>query len=229
MQSKLDINDVSVLDLEFDEKIECNVLGEKLFQNRKLYEISKEELNEFMYLYNKNKAYLKGYSEFVQKMINDLSLDDIDKHSFEILDISKALWNEDHRISPNVEQILMQTIFKEQCKFNDEQTIDVTCKKYVMLISEYIKCFSRSGGRLTHNVLIAIKDLQFDYLMQIKEAIEAGKTQEVINGLTDEKSLKLLADEEIYKIFEEAGVEITQILVNGTVTSQSILESAKKG
>lgn len=229
MQSKLNIDETCIFGLPDGEKSSCVHIGKKFFQNRKLYEIPKEELEEFIYLYQAQmEMFIDGYYDFANLMNNELDDEEIKQHPFEILENSTVLWNQVYGAGINLEQTLIKAMLAEKEKISKGQGVDISCKKYTKLINQYISIFSKSTDTTNCNILSTIKDLQFAYLTQIREAIEADNVQGVINGLTDEISHEFLADEEIYKIFEETGVQVTQTLVNGKLTSQIILDGAKR-
>lgn len=211
LQNRLNDKNIDILDCKPHNAI---YIGEAYFDERKIYEISREEYREFFDLCmglqdprKENNGAVVGYDDFCHKKIIELSRDEIRRYSFEILDTECAIID-DYGFDIELEDIMNQAIQNEIELVKNGQPIEVSLQKYRKIIPDYLEKLDTK--RNDSNMFIGdyIKDLQFAYIEQIDKAIEAGEQEIVINGLTDEETKEIYSDEDIRKVFSNHNIQI---------------------
>lgn len=220
LQNRLE--DIYILDCSSHSATE---VGNKYFGERKIYEISRDEYKEFfdlcMGLRNPNDekdSIVVGYDDFCHEKITELTEDEIQKHSFEILDTECAII-EDYGFDVELEGVMNLAIQREIELIREGQPIEVTLQKYKRIIPDYLERLDKK--RTTSNVYIGdyIEDLKFAYIDQIGQTLEGGQQEKVINGLIDTETQEMYLDDDIKKIFSDHNIQID---------SNDKIEKAKK-
>ena len=206
LQRKLEKRGVDILN---GEKQPCQYIANAYFNGRKVYEISREEMDEFCNLF-----FLQGgvaitdYKAFAIAKIKELNAMDIKNNSFEILNTSLALCKDLRGVGTNMERVWSNALRIEQGKV-ESQDIDTTLRKYKMIIPEYLEILSRVRNNPSKEyILDAVKDLQFAYLQQIQGWLENGRKNEVLNALRDEKTGEMFLDSSIIEQLESFGISV---------------------
>ena len=228
LQKALEGTGVDFFELEGNNKYYCDYVADKYFQGRKLYEISSEEITKFQELYNgQNETAIFDYDKFINKMINELTEEEIGQYSTEILDTSSVLVNRLNRIGPNLEKTWSLALTKERENVEDGQNVNESAIKYRKLINTYMTLLSRVKSDASEFVMDGVKDLKDAYLEQMEEAIRSGNVQDVLEGLKNTDDGTIYTDIDILNLFEELGVKFEQVQIMGTdYKTQDIVDSA---
>ena len=99
-------------------------------------------------------------------------------------------------------------------------------KKYRKLIPKYIEILSRNKINTNEYILDAVKDLQFEYIEQIRLALKEGKEQIVLEALKDNESSEIYVDNSILEVLEEFGINIRYDI---GYTTKNIFQAASRG
>lgn len=228
LQKTLEETGVDFFSLEGGRKYNCDFIADKYFAGRKLYEISKEEMVEFRNLYIKQKEQVVfAYDRFLNKMINELTEEEILQYSTEILSSSLALVDGITVIGGNLEKIWSLALRKERENIDDGQSVKDSADKYRKFINSYSSLLSSVKGDASEFIMDGVQDLKYAYLEQMEEAIRSGNIQSVLKGLTNNEDGTIYTDADILNLFETLGVKIGQIQILGAnYKSQDIVDSA---
>ena len=229
LQSKLDNYDVDLFSMKGNDPFSCIDIGNMYFENKKLYEISKEEMKRFCKLYNILKdVYITDITSFRNFKFKELTDEEIKQYSFEILEGSLPLWN--YTVLGNINlNLLSKTIEIEDEKARKGQSLQTSIEKYKKVIPEAIGILDNQLQKeyeSNRNILELIRNLQFTYITQIEEALEQGKKEEVLECLIDNKTGEMFLDNEIQEVLEHFGFNLKYSL---EYTVGDIFKSAKRG
>ena len=229
LQSKLDNYDVDLFSMKGNDPFSCIDIGNMYFENKKLYEISKEEMKRFCKLYNILKdVYITDITSFRNFKFKELTDEEIKQYSFEILEGSLPLWN--YTVLGNINlNLLSKTIEIEDEKARKGQRLQTSIEKYKKVIPEAIGILDNQLQKeyeSNRNILELIRNLQFTYITQIEEALEQGKKEEVLECLIDNKTGEMFLDNEIQEVLEHFGFNLKYSL---EYTVGDIFKSAKRG
>lgn len=189
----------------------ANYIGNRYFDNRKLYEISREEMKEFKDLLiaqtnPRGNSNIINYDEFYNNKIDVLSEDEIKNYSFEILDTSLALWSDLRSAGTNIEEVLGIAFKKEIDLVQNGQPLGESLRKYKRIIPDYLNLIDPKINASNMFIYDFINDLKFAYLEQIKDNIENGKVQDVIEALKDKEDSRIYIDSDIGEILEDYNI-----------------------
>lgn len=180
--------------------------------------------------FNQNGCGIDGFDDFANKLIDELSENEIKEHSTEILDTSLALFRNLIRIGYNLENVWGLALKEERDKIENGQSIRETALKYRKLINDYTMLLNRIKGDESEFLMDGVLDLKFAYLEQMKESIRNGNLQDLLEGLRNEEYNAIYADTDILALFETLGVKCEEIQMMGTrYKSQDIVDSAIRG
>lgn len=212
LQNKLNEKGVYILD---QNNYLATYVGNAYFDNRKLYEISKEEMQEFQDLIeaqtnpcNENSSNVVDIDGFYNLKHNELSEEEMDEYSFEILNTSIAMWNKTIIYGMNNERVLITCLKKEIEKIETGQNLAESLRKYMQIVPDYLNKIDVKKGAVNNFICEAIKDFQFSCLEQIRENIENGNQEEVLSALTKEDTKEIYLDKEIIEVFKEYNIKI---------------------
>ncbi len=164
----------------------ADFIGDKYFDNRKLYEISREEMEEFNRLLigqtnPVGKSSIVNYADFYNKKIDEITDEEIQEHSFEILETSLALWPEMTTVGQNVEYVWGECFAKEIEKVNNGQPSEESLRKYERIIPDYLKLINPDDGETNLYLIDFIKDLKFACMEQAKNEAKNTKKKEKVH------------------------------------------------
>ena len=214
LQNKLTSKGINILD---GQHYLARYIGNQYFDERKLFEISREEMEEFFGLYVKqqmpydsSKSAVVEYDEFWNSKIQELSEKEIHDYSFEILDTIIGMTGKSGniQIGTDAEKIIDELTQREIELAEEGQSIEKTIMKYKRIIPDYLRIINPENGDSNRYANDYIKNLKFTYIEQIRESLERAQSQEVINALTDEQQEKIYLDSDIEKMLSEYGVKI---------------------
>lgn len=149
-----------------------------LFEDKGFYELSKEELKEFVELIHKQenpntakKSAVEEIWKYPGMELSRINKEEMDDISFDILDKLPLLFGTEQTYEPDyiVEDIIGTAIEKEKEKIRNGQDIEETRRKKEAIVERYRKLFPRIGDR---NVYINdfIDDFEFECDRQEKES-----------------------------------------------------------
>lgn len=228
LQKKLEKTDIKFFELAPNTKYNCDYVAGKYFEGRKLYEITTEELSRFIELYDEQQEiFIFKYDVFMNKMINELTEEEIMEYSTEILQTTSILVRKIREMGSNLENVWNIALVKERENIENGQCVRVSAYKYKKIINTYINLLSEVNGDASEFLLDGVKDLKESYLQQIEENIIKGNVEEVLDGLKDINDGTIYTDQDILAIFEKLNVKFEKVQIMGTsYRSQDILESA---
>lgn len=209
-------------------KYRCSYVAKLILGDKKLYDISREDMEAFSNLYIAQEEFVVAeYDEYSNAKINELTDEDIENHSFEILNVSIPLWKRLQTAGNNMEYVWNQSFSREIDKINEGQSLEESIEKYKKIIPDFLSMLSRTDVDTNVYIMDMVQDLQYAYLGQIEQAINDGKTEDVIKGFTDSKTGKLHTDPQIEELFKKHNVVFESISYNDTVyKAQDILDAA---
>lgn len=229
LQNKLEKYGIDFFSMKANEPFSSIEIGNMYFENKKLYEIPKEEMKRFCKLYNVlKKVYITDIIEFRNFKLKELTDEEINQYSFEILEGSLPLWDFNVLGTINTD-LLSKTIEIEDEKAREGQSLQTSIEKYKKIIPEAIEVLDNRMQKTyesNRNVLDLIKNLQFTYITQIEDALEQGKKDEVLECLINKKTGEIFLDNEIQEVLEHFGFNLKY---NLEYTVGDIFKSAKRG
>lgn len=227
MQKKLEGTDINFFGLKENVKYNCDYVANKYFGGRRIYEISREEIAEFYDLYESQKGcVIHKYDDFLNKMINELTEEEIAQYSREILDSLLALTRNVTNIGTNLEYVWSRALTNERQKAENGQSVITTTINYRKFINDYMTFFSGIKDDTGEFLLDGVKDLKDSYLQQMEENIKSGNLQEVLDGLRNDDGT-ICVDADILRLFEILKIKFEQVQLMGSCyTTQDIVESA---
>jgi len=212
LQNKLNEKEIYILD---GNNYLTTYVGNAYFDNRKLYKISKEEMQEFNNLvYNQINPIKAIHStivdidDFYNLKHTELSAEEMNEYSFEILDTSIAMWNENIHYGTVNEKILNTCFKKEIEKIEEGQSLEESLRKYIRIVPDYLNKIDPNRCDENEFVCESVKNFQFSCLEQIRENIEKGRQDEVLKALTKEDTKDIFLDKEILEIFKEYNIKV---------------------
>ena len=227
LQKRLENDDIDFFGMRDGETYKCEYIGNVYFKGRKLYQISEDEMAEFKNLYELQLGFvISGFNKFANKKINELNSKEIQEHSFEILSNSLILLSDLEEAGTTLERVWRTSLRFEAEKVTNGQSIEISLKKYRKLIPKYIEILSRNKINTNEYILDAVKDLQFEYIEQIRLALKEGKEQIVLEALKDNESSEIYVDNSILEVLEEFGINIRYDI---GYTTKNIFQAASRG
>ena len=209
-------------------KYRTDYIAKLILGDRKLFDISREEMEEFVSLYIAQAEFvMSDYDSFANGKNNELTSEDIDEHSFEILNVSIPLWQRLGTAGTNMERVWNQSFAKEIDRVDEGQDVSTSIEKYKKIIPGFLSILSTSKADTNVYIKDMVEDLQFAYLGQIEEAIMDGKSEEVLKAFTDKKTGEIYTDPKISELFKKHNIAFETISYNDTVyKAQDILDAA---
>lgn len=203
-------------------------VAELIFGKKKIYEIPRDELEEFQILcYAQSNAVVVEYDNYANSKISELTDKDIDEHSFEVLDSSIALWADLNEAGTTMERVWGRALTREIEMLDSGQDLQTSINKYKRIVPNFIRMLSNASCDSNEYLLDRVKDLQFAYTQQIETAILEGRTSEVVEELTDKETGKMFIDEAISEVFRNNNVSFETISYNNKVyRAEEIIQSA---
>lgn len=249
LQARLEEKGVDILNID-EGKYLCKYVASKYFDEKKLYEIDSQELQEFVDMVEKNRgSNIVDYDKFANHTISTLEESDMQDYSFEILKNSNIIWHNVSRAGTNMETKLSRCFKIEEEKVFEGQSIAVSLSKYKQLIPTYIKNYSENRQVTANEIILdAVKDLQYAYLDQLDQALEEDR-EGTIKALTETGDSEIWLDKDISEVLDKHGIvleispkrqsnysvdDVTKIAIKGKFTLGEIeglgisLESTKE-
>lgn len=155
------------------QKHSCAKIEKIYFNNRKLYDISYQELKEFCELIKKQDSkYIQGFDEFVIGKFAELSDEEIKIHYSEILDVSRILIEETQRLTRSVKVVLSKAInFEIPNRKNISENVMV--QKYNIL-TDYFLLFSNISSEYARSLIKEVNNLRLLYAKIMGNQIRNG-------------------------------------------------------
>ena len=188
-------------------------------------------MEEFISLYiAQNEFVMSDYDSFANGKNNELTSEDIDEHSFEILNVSIPLWQRLGSAGTNMERVWNQSFAREIDRVDEGQDVSTSIEKYKKIIPGFLSILSSSMADSNVYIKDMVEDLQFAYLGQIEEAIMDGKSEDVLRAFTDKKTGEIYTDPKVSELFKKHNITFETISYNNTVyKAQDILDAAIRG
>lgn len=229
LQRKLPDMDLLNLDEEEEDYYDCDFIARKYFNGKKVFEIEPEELAKFFEFRVLENKFICDWNRYVENTIYELTEDDINMNSFEILRNESIIWEDLTDVEKNLMHTLGFCFEVEQLKVSKGQSIEESLKKYKCLIPKYLKLLSKSGVIKNTELTDDVRQLQQIYLNQLDEALQLNKEQTVekIQSLVDSN---LWLDEEMVQVLENNGVNVEAIVTTKKgISSKDISRATIKG
>ena len=208
-----------------EEKYPCNKIGKIYFKGRKVYQISKEEMQEFCEIYRmQNEEVITLFDSFTNDLALDLSEKEIKQNSFEILNTSSAVFEVTKQPSKGIVFLWKDAFQEEINKARNGQDFSISIEKYKKLIPVFLGNLKEE--KKTEYLYHIVQDLQFEYIEQMERLLESGKQEEVMQTLRDEKTGELFLDKRIQEVLERFCINIRYTI---EYMSEDIVKSAKRG
>lgn len=222
--------DINFFGLKDGEYYNCSFVANKYFNNRKVFEIEPEELSEFIRLVKiLDKKFVGNFDKYINKTINELTDDEINLYSFEILENEAIILGNLCKAGTNMMHNMGRCFEIEQMKVSDGQSLEESLTKYKAIVPKYLKLLSTSDENANIILIDDVRQLQQMYLNQLNEALQEDRKQtvEMIQKMADSN---LWLDEEMMQVLESNGVNVETIITNRRrVSSKDISKAAIKG
>lgn len=232
-----------------DERYECSDIASKYFDNKRIYEIDAEEMEEFVDLVRETRgASIVGYDNFANESINKLEERDLNEHSFEILINFAIVGKNSNNFLPVTQDRLIKYLIAEEKKVEEGQDIAESLKKYKEIIPTYKKILFLKERDPNAIIMKQVEDLQYAYLDQLDQALEEDR-EGTIKAITEAEDSEIWIDKSIAEVLDKHGVvlestpktqgnysvdDVTRIAIKGKFTLGEIeglgiaLESTKE-
>ena len=232
-----------------DERYECSDIASKYFDNKRIYEIDAEEMEEFVDLVRETRgASIVGYDNFANESINKLEERDLNEHSFEILKNFAIVGKNSSNFLPVTQDRLITCLIAEEKKVEEGQDIAESLKKYKEIIPTYKKILFLKERDPNAIIIKQVEDLQYAYLDQLDQALEEDR-EGTIKAITEAEDSEIWIDKSIAEVLDKHGVvlestpktqgnysvdDVTRIAIKGKFTLGEIeglgiaLESTKE-
>lgn len=214
LQNRLQSKDIDIIQTAQEgNSYFAKYIGNQYFDNRKIYEISREEMQEFndLLVGQTNpigESNIIKYMEFYDEKVKELSEDEIQEYSFEILDTALGMWSNIKSAGVDMERVLNSALAKETEKAMRGQSLEESLKKYRKIVPDYLEKINANNSDENKYIHDFVNDLKFSYIEQIGDALENGENQRVLNALKDEKSGEYYLDYDIEETLKQYDVKI---------------------
>lgn len=225
LQRKLERDGVNFLDLKGNDGDLCENIKNRYFKGKKLYQIPRKEMDSLCDLFQYELG-ITDFKKFVNTKIEELTVEEIQENSFEVINIALSLWRRIRSTNENIERVWIQAIQTELNKARNGQSLQISIKKYQALIPENLRILEKDNEDLNKFILASVRDLQFGYIQQIEALLEQGKKEEVLNALKNKDTGDMFLDNSIMEVLERFDINIVYHI---EFTSEDILKSAARG
>lgn len=228
IQSKLNIEDVNLVEiLQKGKSYYADFVGNKYFDNKKLYEIPREEMQEFHDLLvaqtnPKGRSCIIDYYDFYGNKLDELTKDEINDNSFQILDSMLGMYSDLSNAGEDVERVCQSAFSKEIELIQNGQNIKETIYKYKTLVPDYLNLMNGKNGDCEKYILDYINDFKYECLGQMRQQIESGEIKPIVEALKNEKSGKFYFDEDIKNLFNEYNYSVKEKIVISPITNSAV-------
>ena len=174
-----DITDVNVYELPNGDKFTSYFINHFYFRNRKIYEISPDEINEFIELYEssscKEKSFVMEYWEYVDsKMIELYNSDDITKNSSNILIATLAFLKKSFdKMGEYLGCVLINALESELEKTKSDGNLEHVKEIYACLYPDSLITLQKATndiGKSAYESFLASKYIFEQYISRLEQS-----------------------------------------------------------
>lgn len=200
LQNKLDGKDIDLINHPKG-RYYCKYIASEYFEHKKLYEIEPEDLQEFVELVEATREdCICEYDNYANEITSKFNEQELEEHSFEILENSAIIWHNMSSAGVNIEIPLGKCLEKETEKVDEGQDVSTSLKKYKAIIPKYKALLSKNLKTASNVYLLdRVKDLQYAYLDQLDQALDEDR-EGTINAITETGDSEIWLDKDISEV-----------------------------
>ena len=200
IQNRLDDSIDIVYATNHGQYYKASFVANEYFNDKKFYEVPKEELSNFMRLLeaqktpNSSSSPIQEIGYYKNTIIDTLEDEEIKENSFEILERITSIYGKQINAGENLERVMKIAFDEEIRKINDGQPIELTKEKAEILKQEFTDAFNGSHASNDY-INDFINDFYFEVSLieekNLKEDSDKKITPQQIGEATIDASIKI--------------------------------------